>query len=177
MHSCDVSRISRDAPQLAAVERPSSRPVSHGVRSFPRTAFARLARLTPRPSAKYRFNMGVCSPHLLLHAIVLLTAASTLAAGVPQSSSPGCRKDGERLIVCCEDSGRGEDAVKPRSGEDSEKSEEEEETSREVELFAERAVVIGRGDESFFSVIVMETASGVHRHSPKSSIRGPPSAS
>lgn len=69
----------------------------------------------------------------------------------------------------------GEDAVKPRSGEDSEKSEEEE-SSPEFDVLVERASVVSRGDDAFFYVSVVDGTVGDRRHSPNLSIRGPPTA-
>lgn len=131
--------------------------------------------LTARLTGRYGKGMCGCLTRFVSHLIVLLTAVSTLAAGVPLSSTLPCPNTGERCVVSCEDSGRGQDAVKPRSGEDSERSEEEE-SSSEVDILLEHAIVVGRGDEAFSYVSVAEGTSGDRRHSPKSSIRGPPAA-
>ncbi len=111
--------------------------------------------------------------HLLV--IVVLTSVSTLVAGVPQFSTLPSPNAGDRCIVRCQDSGTGEDAVKPRSGEDSEKSEEEE-SSPEFDVLVEWASVVRLGDETFSYVSVVDGSIGDRRHSPKSSIRGPPAA-
>lgn len=107
--------------------------------------------------------------------VVVLTTLSTLVAGVPEPSQLPCPNAGDRCIVHRQDSGTGEEAAKPRSGEDSEKSEEEE-PSPELDVLVEWANVISRGDETFSYVSVADGTISDRRHSPKSSIRGPPAA-
>lgn len=107
--------------------------------------------------------------------VVVLTTFSTLVAGVPRPSQLPCPNAGDNCIVHRQDSGTGEQAVKPRSGEDSEKSEEEE-TSPEFDVLVELASAVVRGDDTFSYVSVVDGTIGDRQHSPKSSIRGPPAA-
>lgn len=107
--------------------------------------------------------------------VVVLTTLSTLVAGVPGPSQLPCPNAGERCIVHRQDPGTGEEAAKPRSGEDSEKSEEEE-PSPEFDVLVGLATAVVHGDETFSYVSVVDGTSGDRRHFPKSSIRGPPAA-
>lgn len=116
-------------------------------------------------------------PRLLSHPLVIavLTAFSAVVAGVPLPTTVPCPNAGERCIVSRQASGTGEDAVKPRGAEDSEKSEEEEE-SPEFDIVVDGASVVSRDDDAFSYVSVVDGTIGDRQHSSTSSIRGPPLA-
>jgi hypothetical protein len=107
---------------------------------------------------------------VLCHAIVLLTAVSTLWAGVP-SQVP---TDDTGFAVVSAQHPVGDDADKPRGASDAEESEEED--SFEVELLAERSTACGPNVDIVACVDLVNLAWGRRLAWPTSLIRGPPAS-
>lgn len=109
---------------------------------------------------------------LLSNLIVLLTALSTVLAGVPGMAVPD--GIGSDCVVSAQQGTDDDDASKPRGEQDSEESEEENEV--DVKLLAERAVVCGPHCDIFVSLDPMDRVGCLRLIWPTTLIRGPPAS-
>ncbi|MFM8634731.1 MAG: hypothetical protein ACKOEX_07960 [Planctomycetia bacterium] len=106
----------------------------------------------------------------LSHLIVVLTALSTVLAGVPARAVPDDIV--ATSIVSPLEQDHDDDANEPRGEQDSEESEEENEL--EVKLFAERETACGPRCDMIASIEPPDHPVARHDAGPAAIIRGPP---
>lgn len=108
---------------------------------------------------------------LLPRLIVVLTALSTVLAGMPPAATPDVAATGS---VSAQQPAGDDDAGNPRGEREAEETEVENEL--DIKLFAEQSGVCGPRCDSFVSLEVASRAGGQPPIWPTAAIRGPPAS-